>query len=92
MKKRLWAGTICVLAFVGLTACGSADIPATSTNSPADHSESQSSGPELSTPLLPKESDTLETSSIPVTPEDSGQEFHVSQSPKSKTPSEASGA
>lgn len=92
MKKRLWAGTICVLAFVGLTACGSADIPATSTNSPADHSELQSSGPELSTPFLPKESDTLETSCIPVTPEDSGQEFNVSQSPESKAPSEATGA
>ncbi len=88
MKKRLWAGTICVLAFVGLTACGSADIPAASTNSPADHSESQSSGPELSTPLLPKESDALETGDIPVEPEDRGPEFHVSLPPESKPPSE----
>lgn len=92
MKEKLWAGMVCALALAGLTACNSADIPAASTNSPANHSEVQSSGPELSTPLHPKESDTLETGDIPAEPEDSAQKFNVSQPPERKAPSEAPGA
>lgn len=88
MKKKLWAGMICALAFAGLTACGSADVPASSTNSPANHSEAQSLNPELSAPLLPKESDVLETGDVPAKTVDNEQEFHVSQSPET----EASGA
>lgn len=92
MKKKLWAGMICALALAGLTACGSADVPAAPRNSPQNHSEAQSSNPELSAPLLPKESDVLETGDVPAKPVDNEQEFHVSRSPESKTSSDAPGA
>lgn len=92
MKKRVWAGAICALALAGLTACGSADIPATSTNFPEDHSETQSLGPELSTLTPTKEPDALETGDIRGEPEGSGQELSGSQAPESKAPSETPGA
>lgn len=88
MRKKLWAGMVCALALAELTACGSADIPAAPPNSPADHSEAQSSNPELSAPLLPKESDVLETGGVPAKSADNEQEFHMSQPPESKAPSE----
>lgn len=92
MKKKLWAGMICALALAGLTACNSADVPASSPNSPANHPEAQNSEPELSTQLLPKQPNALETGDIPAESEDSAQEFHVSQSSESKVPSETPGA
>lgn len=78
-------------ALAGLTACNSADVPASSTNSLVNHPEAQSSEPELSTPLLPQQPDALETGDIPAEPEDSAQEFNVSQSPESKAPFETPG-
>lgn len=92
MKKNICAAMICALAFVGLTACGSADIPAAATNPPENHSETQSSEPDLPTPLPPEQSNTLETSEGLTELEDAGRGSDVSLQPsESGTPSQAPG-
>jgi len=90
-KKQLYAGMICALAFAGLTACGSADIPAGFMDPPANHSQAQGSETVLPVPLLPEQSaDVQETGDSLTGPEDAGQDPNVSlQPPENEAPSQA---
>ncbi|MCM1233090.1 MAG: hypothetical protein NC489_23450 [Ruminococcus flavefaciens] len=83
MKKNVCAAIICALTLAGLTACGSAGVPAVATNPPASQSEAQNL--ELNHPTVTP--DAPETNAALVASEGVGADPNVSlQLPESEVP------